>query len=104
MNKCKTIKERQTTKQKNIAGSNSKRQNFTNKTAIAAEAITFCIQPLTHYLSSSALKTDETWTTVITTKMKQNFILLKTFGNVKKSKIIKLVENLIVWKSWQGYQ
>ena len=28
--------------------------------------------------------------------MQQNFILLKTFGNVKKSKIIKVVKNLIV--------
>ena len=42
------------------SGSNSKRQNFTNKTVIAAEATTFCIKPLTHYLSSSALKIGET--------------------------------------------
>ena len=42
------------------SGSESKRQNFTNKTVIAAEATTFCIKPLTHYLTRSALKNGET--------------------------------------------
>ena len=28
------------------SGSDSKRQNFTNKTVIAAESVTFCIKPL----------------------------------------------------------
>ena len=41
-------------------GSDSKRQNFTYKTVIATEATTFCIKPLTHYLSRSALKIGET--------------------------------------------
>ena len=31
--------------------------------------------------------------------MQQNFILLKTFGIVKKSKTIKVVKNMIVWKA-----
>ena len=38
------------------SGSDSKRQNFTNKTVIAAEATTFCIKPLAHCLSGSVLK------------------------------------------------
>ena len=38
------------------SGSDSKRQNFTNKTVIASGATTSCIKPLTHYLSRSALK------------------------------------------------
>ena len=38
------------------SGSDSKRQNFTNKTVNAAEAITICIKPLTHYLPRSDLK------------------------------------------------
>ena len=77
--------------QKN-SGSDSKRQNIANKTVIAAEATTFCIKPLTHYLSRSALKNGETWTTVNKrNKMQQNFIL-KTFGNVKKFNIIKVVK------------
>ena len=42
------------------SGSNSKRQNFTNKTAIATEATTFCIKPLTHYVPRSAPKIGET--------------------------------------------
>ena len=42
------------------SGSDSKRQNFTNKTVFAAKATTFCIKPLTHYLSRSALKIGET--------------------------------------------
>ena len=42
------------------SGSDSKRQNFTNKTSIVAETTTFCIKPLTHYLSRSALKISET--------------------------------------------
>ena len=42
------------------SGSDSKRQNFANKTVIAAEATTFCIKPLTHYLYRSALKIGET--------------------------------------------
>ena len=42
------------------SGSDSKRQNFTNKTAISAEATTFCVKPLTHYLSRTALKIGET--------------------------------------------
>ena len=42
------------------SGSDSKRHNFANKTVIAAEATSFCIKPLTHYLSRSALKIGET--------------------------------------------
>ena len=42
------------------SGSDSKRQNFSNETVIAAEATTFCIKPLTHYISRSALKIGET--------------------------------------------
>ena len=38
------------------SGSDSKRQNITNKTINAAEAITICIKPLTHYLPRSDLK------------------------------------------------
>ena len=68
------------------SGSDSKRPNFTNKTVIAAEATTFCIKTLTH-LSRSALQIGETKTTVTQkNKMQQNFVLMKTFGNVKKPK------------------
>ena len=42
------------------SGSDSRHENFTNKTVIAAEATTFCIKPLTHYLSRSALKIGKT--------------------------------------------
>ena len=42
------------------SGSDSKRQNFTNKTKIATEANTFCIKLLTHYLPRSDIKIDET--------------------------------------------
>ena len=45
--------------QKN-SGTDLKRQNFTNETVISAQAITFCIKPLTHYLSRSALRIGET--------------------------------------------
>ena len=37
------------------SGTDSKRQNFTYRTVIAAEAITFCIKPLTHWLPRSDL-------------------------------------------------
>ena len=42
------------------SGSDSKHQNFTNKALSSAEATTFCIKPLTHYLYRSALKIGET--------------------------------------------
>ena len=57
MKMCEQILKKH--KRKN-SGSDSKRQNFTNKTVIAAEATTFCIKSLTHYLSRSALKIGET--------------------------------------------
>ena len=41
------------------SGSDSKHQNFTNKTVIATEATTFCIKPLTLFLSRSASKIGE---------------------------------------------
>ena len=41
------------------SGSDSKHQNLTNKTVIATEATTFCMKPLAHYLSRSALKIGE---------------------------------------------
>ena len=64
------------------------------KIATAAEANTFCIKPLTHYLPRSDLKIGE-YLTTMRNKMQQNFTLLKKFGNVKKSKIIKMVKTLI---------
>ena len=42
------------------SGSDSKPQNLTNKTLLAAEAITIWIQPLTHYLPWSDLRIGET--------------------------------------------
>ena len=57
VNKSTSCKKKHSRKN---SGSDSKRQNFANKTVIAAEATTFCIKPLTHYLSRSALKIGET--------------------------------------------
>ena len=48
---------------KKSGGDSKRRQNFTNKTVIAAETITFCIKPLTHYLPRSDLKIGGTQTT-----------------------------------------
>ena len=56
MKMCEQILKKQS--QKN-SGSDSKPQNFANKTVIAAKANAFCIKPLTHYLSTSALKIGE---------------------------------------------
>ena len=79
-----------------IVGRIPEASKLTNKTETAAEATTFCIKTLTHYLSRSALKIGETLTTVTQrNKMQQNFIL-KTFGNVKKIEIIQMVKKVIV--------
>ena len=57
MEMCEQILKKNSRKN---SGIDSKHQNFTNKTVIAAEATTYCIQRLTHYLSRSALKIGET--------------------------------------------
>ena len=51
------------------------RQDFKN-TVIAAEAITFCVKPVTHHLTRSDLKIGEVLTTVTKrNKMQQNFFI-----------------------------
>ena len=67
------------------SGSDSKRQTVKNKTVIAAEAITICIKPLTHYLLRSDLVKLVKLKPLSPreTKGSKIFILLKTFGNVK---------------------
>ena len=57
VNKSTSCKKKHSRKN---SGSDSKGQNFTKKTVNATEATTFCFKPLTHYLSSSALKICET--------------------------------------------
>ena len=96
---------------KNIAGripEATRSVTFTNKTVIEAAATRFCIKPLTHYLSMSALKIGDFKNlnkplSPRDTKCK-NSKLLKTFDNVKKSEIIQMVTKQSSWKSWRGNQ
>ena len=57
MKMCEQILKKHSRKN---SGTDSKRQNFTYKTAIAAEAINFRFKPLTHYLSRSDVNIGET--------------------------------------------
>ena len=57
VNKSTSCKKKHSRKN---SGIDSKGQNFTKKTVIAAKAITFCIKPSTHYLSRSDIKIVET--------------------------------------------
>ena len=87
VNKCKTKKERQTTKQKKTAekiAEATRSIKTSQKTVIAAEAITFCIKPFPQYFPRSDLKFGEIETAVTKrNKMPQNFLLWKAFVKVE---------------------
>ena len=74
-----------TTKQKKIAGRIPEATRSTTKTSRKAEAITFCIKPLTHYLTPGLIYKSVKFKPLSPREKKcSKILLLKTFGNVKK--------------------
>ena len=82
--KCGVNKSTSCKKQKHKTKKATRSTRTTQKHVIAAEAITFCIKPLTRYFPRSDLKFLGIETAVTQrNKMPQNFILWKAFVQVK---------------------